>query len=80
MLDRSISTRQQALYQSHGFDIERWADLVAEEKTLRKEISKIAEDYDDRKWRQKEDEREEQDAQEVQEIKSAARQPEDASA
>lgn len=52
VLDRSISTRRQALYKTRGFDIERWLDLVTEAKTLRKEISKIAEDYDDNRWKE----------------------------
>lgn len=46
VLDRSISTRRQALYKEHGFDIERWADLMTEAKGLRREIAKIAEDYE----------------------------------
>ncbi|KAI0342234.1 hypothetical protein BDW22DRAFT_1357531 [Trametopsis cervina] len=73
VLHRSISTRRQALYKSHGFDIERWADLIAEEKAVRKEISKIAEDYDERRWKEHDDEREADEAKaskEVKEIKS----------
>lgn len=46
VLDRSISTRRQALYKEHGFDIEGWADLMTEAKGLRREIAKIAEDYE----------------------------------
>lgn len=47
VLDRSISTRREALYKSRGLDIEHWMDLVAEAKGLRKEIARIAEDYDE---------------------------------
>ena len=32
-------------------------DLVSEAKNIRREISKIAEDYDERRWRESEDER-----------------------
>ncbi|KAL1751301.1 hypothetical protein FB107DRAFT_251570 [Schizophyllum commune] len=38
------------LYVSCGLDVERYADLVAEARSLRREISKIAEDYDRDKW------------------------------
>ena len=57
VLDRSISTRRQALYKAHGFDIEKWVDLTGEAKSLHKEIRIIAEDYDQR--RHKEEEKEE---------------------
>ncbi|KAI5887277.1 uncharacterized protein SCHCODRAFT_02641168 [Schizophyllum commune H4-8] len=50
VLDHSISSRREALYASRGLDIERYADLVAEARSLRREISKIAEDYDRDKW------------------------------
>jgi len=46
VLDNSIVTRRQALYHRRGFDIERWNELLAEERTLRKEIAQIARDYD----------------------------------
>ena len=61
VLDRSISTRRQALYKSHGFDIERWADLLSEERALRKEIGKIAEDYDEETWKKNEKELEQRE-------------------
>ena len=75
VLDRSISARRQALYKAHGFDIERWADLITEEKALRKEISTIAEDYDERKWKEKDETAEGQESQankELRDIKSVA--------
>lgn len=50
VLDHSISSRREALYRSRGLDIERYADFVAEARSLRREISKIAEDYDRDKW------------------------------
>jgi hypothetical protein len=42
----SVSSRQQALYRKHGLDIAHWSDTVAEAKTLRGEIARIAADYD----------------------------------
>ncbi|KAH7915958.1 hypothetical protein BJ138DRAFT_1140835 [Hygrophoropsis aurantiaca] len=47
VLDRSISSRREALYKARGFDIERWMDLGTEAKNLRREIRMIAEDYDE---------------------------------
>lgn len=49
MLDQSISTRREALYAQRGFDIERWLELVAEARALRREIATIAQDYD--RWK-----------------------------
>ncbi|KAG8904606.1 hypothetical protein FRB99_001478 [Tulasnella sp. 403] len=46
ILNQSVSTRRRALYASKGLDIERWADLVTEEKAIKKEIEKIREDYE----------------------------------
>ncbi|KAL1703760.1 hypothetical protein EV121DRAFT_292058 [Schizophyllum commune] len=46
VLDHSISSWREALYVSCGLDVERYADLDAEARSLRREISKIAEDYD----------------------------------
>jgi hypothetical protein len=46
VLDSSILTRRQALYKQRGFNIDRWNDLLAEERQLRAEISQIARDYD----------------------------------
>ena len=79
VLDRSVSARRQALYKARGFDIDRWADLITEAKGLRREISKIAEDYDERRWKEREAEREkveEQAKKEVEEIKQTAREVE----
>ncbi|KAK0194686.1 hypothetical protein F5146DRAFT_1185839 [Armillaria mellea] len=65
VLDSSISTRREALYKTHGLDIDRWLDLVSEKKGLVKEISRIAQDYegheDGPKERNKEDEEDEED-------------------
>ena len=46
ILNRSVSSRRNNLYVSRGLDIDKWADLVTEQKALRKEISRIKEDYD----------------------------------
>ncbi|KAI0030561.1 hypothetical protein K488DRAFT_8254, partial [Vararia minispora EC-137] len=46
VLDSSILTRRHALYKQRGFNVDRWNDLLAEERTLRKEIVQIAQDYD----------------------------------
>lgn len=46
VLSSSILSRRQALYAAHGFDVSRWSDLMDENKTLRREIQKIAIDYD----------------------------------
>ena len=45
VLDRSISTRRAQLYKSRGLDVDKWSEMVLEEKALRREVSKIAEDY-----------------------------------
>jgi len=39
--------RRRGLYNSRGFDIEKWVDLQTDAKNLRREISKIAQDYDE---------------------------------
>ncbi|KZT08197.1 uncharacterized protein LAESUDRAFT_697734 [Laetiporus sulphureus 93-53] len=56
VLQRSVSTRREALYEARGFDIEQWLELVGEAKALRKEIDKIAEDYDERLHQEKQEE------------------------
>ena len=58
VLSRSISARRQSLYKSHGFDIDRWVELTSEAKTLRREISKIAEDYDTQEAQEFQEQRE----------------------
>ena len=63
------------MYKARGFDIDRWADLIAEAKGLRKEISRIAEDYDERRWKEREEEHdkvEEHAKKEVEDIKQTA--------
>lgn len=45
IMNSSISRRRSQLYESKGFDFDRWSDLVAEEKMIKREISRIAQDY-----------------------------------
>ncbi|KAF8688128.1 Mitochondrial calcium uniporter, partial [Rhizoctonia solani] len=45
LLKQSVSTRRARLYESKGLDLDLWADLVTEEKQLKREIHKIADDY-----------------------------------
>ncbi|THV06253.1 hypothetical protein K435DRAFT_711819 [Dendrothele bispora CBS 962.96] len=73
VLDRSVSTRQHALYRSKGLDIEQWSGLQREKQSLRNEIGKIKEDYEgsqsekengdkeEQKQRDKEEEKERKD-------------------
>ncbi|KAF8208092.1 hypothetical protein K438DRAFT_1574541 [Mycena galopus ATCC 62051] len=61
ILDRSISSRRDALYKARGFDIEHWMDLVTEAKRLRSEIRRIAEDYEHSSRDEEKDEKEAED-------------------
>lgn len=45
VMNTSVSRRRAQLYQTRGFDIDRWTDLVTEEKAVKREIAKIAQDY-----------------------------------
>ncbi len=45
-LNLTISRRQTKLYQTKGFDIQRWESLIEEGNALRKEIKAIAQEYD----------------------------------
>ncbi|KAI0156374.1 hypothetical protein GGR57DRAFT_79467 [Xylariaceae sp. FL1272] len=42
----TVSRRQNVLYQSHGFDPQKWEVLVQDANALRREIRTIAEEYD----------------------------------
>lgn len=57
-LNLTISRRQTKLYQSKGFDLQKWEALVEEGNTLRKEIKAIAQEYDV-DWDETVDERDE---------------------
>lgn len=54
-LNITVSRRQNQLYTSRGFDIARWETLVEEANALRKEIKKVADEYDV-EWDEKKDE------------------------
>jgi calcium uniporter protein, mitochondrial len=45
VLSQSISTRRAMLYNKRGLDIDRFIDLLAEQKAIRREVGRIAEDY-----------------------------------
>ena len=72
VLQRSISARREQLYRARGLDIDRWLDLVQEAKSLRQEIGKIAEDYDERKWQAEEEERKKKEKKESREVDDAS--------
>lgn len=63
VLDRSISARREALYKFRGLDIEQWIDLKSDARSLRKEISRIAEDYDEKRHKEEKDDGEEEEKQ-----------------
>ncbi|GHJ88702.1 hypothetical protein NliqN6_5104 [Naganishia liquefaciens] len=46
VLDLSVSARQKILYEKAGLNIDRWTDMVSEAKGLRREIERVAQDYD----------------------------------
>lgn len=75
VLHQSVSKRRDALYKSRALDIERWMDLVTEAKSLKREISKIAEDYDDNEREREEEEQErilrEEDGESMEDAKAA---------
>ncbi|KAK6357407.1 hypothetical protein TWF718_001719 [Orbilia javanica] len=45
VLHATISRRQLALYDQHGFDMDRWQELLDEGRSLRREIKMVAEEY-----------------------------------
>ncbi|KZT43406.1 hypothetical protein SISSUDRAFT_997659 [Sistotremastrum suecicum HHB10207 ss-3] len=56
VLSQSISARRDTLYRSRGLDLDLWADMRAEARTLKREIGKIAEHYGV-KWEGNEEEK-----------------------
>lgn len=54
-LNITVSRRQNQLYTSRAFDIARWETLVEEANALRKEVKKVADEYDV-EWDEKKDE------------------------
>lgn len=45
VLHATISRRQLALYEAHGFDMDRWQELLDEGRQLRREIKNVADEY-----------------------------------
>ncbi|RDW68262.1 hypothetical protein BP5796_08919 [Coleophoma crateriformis] len=54
-LNLTVSRRQNTLYASKGFDLDKWQQLIEEANSLRKEIRMIAQEYDV-EWDEKQDE------------------------
>ncbi|TVY51464.1 Calcium uniporter protein 6, mitochondrial [Lachnellula cervina] len=54
-LNLTVSRRQDALYQSRGFDLQKWEALIEEANALRKEIKSVAHEYDV-EWDERSDE------------------------
>jgi calcium uniporter protein, mitochondrial len=48
VLHHSISARRNALYDTRGFDIDLWVDRMKEVKEIKREITRIKEDYEGR--------------------------------
>ena len=58
-LNLTISRRQNKLYETRGFNLERWESLIEEANALRKEIKAVAAEYDV-EWDEKGDEHNEE--------------------
>ncbi|TVY47754.1 Calcium uniporter protein, mitochondrial [Lachnellula occidentalis] len=54
-LNLTVSRRQDTLYQSRGFDLQKWEALIEEANALRKEIKSVAREYDV-EWDERQDE------------------------
>lgn len=54
-LNLTVSRRQNTLYQSRGFDLQKWESLIEEANALRKEIKGVAQEYDV-EWDERSDE------------------------
>ncbi|TVY15844.1 Mitochondrial calcium uniporter protein 6 [Lachnellula arida] len=54
-LNLTVSRRQDALYQSRGFELQKWEALIEEANALRKEIKSVAHEYDV-EWDERSDE------------------------
>ncbi|KAI9726492.1 MAG: hypothetical protein M1828_001314 [Chrysothrix sp. TS-e1954] len=53
-MNLTVSRRQNALYESRGFDLPKWQNLIEEGNSLRREIRNIAAEYDV-DWDEKQD-------------------------
>lgn len=54
-LNLTVSRRQNHLYQTRGFDAQKWENLIEEANALRKEIKQVANEYDV-EWDERSDE------------------------
>ncbi|KAJ3819285.1 hypothetical protein F5878DRAFT_611743 [Lentinula raphanica] len=81
VLDRSVSSRREALYKQRGLDIEKWMELVSEKRHLMREIGQIKEDYEQpqgEKGRRKKDlDRDEDEKKDIEGNKNPLQDPED---
>ncbi|KAL8885325.1 MAG: hypothetical protein Q9215_006804 [Flavoplaca cf. flavocitrina] len=67
-LNLTISRQQTKLYQSKGFDLQRWEALVEEGNALRKEIKQVASEYDV-EWDERSDEKDEKVTEALKEVR-----------
>lgn len=67
-LNLTISRRQTKLYQSKGFDLQKWEALVEEGNALRKEIKQVASEYDV-EWDERSDEKDEKVTEALKEVR-----------
>ena len=67
-LNLTISRRQTKLYESKGFDLQRWQWLIDEANGYRREIKQIAGEYDV-DWDEKSDEKDERVTQAMKEVR-----------
>lgn len=68
-MNLTISRRQTKLYQSKGFDLQRWEALIEEGNALRKEIKAVAAEYDV-DWDEKVDEKDETVTEALKEVRN----------
>lgn len=68
-MNLTISRRQTKLYQSKGFDLQRWEALIEEGNALRKEIKAVAAEYDV-DWDEKVDEKDETVTEALEEVRN----------
>ena len=54
----TISRRQQQLYTDRGFDLRKWEALIEDANSLRREVKKVASEYDV-EWDEQADEKDE---------------------
>ena len=75
-MNLTVSRRQNALYESKGFDLGRWGVLVEEGNALRKEIRSVAAEYDV-EWDERKDAKDEKVVEALREHRDAKRKGEE---